>query len=159
MSYAEYQQTDAYRSKVAGAHVEVLILDALSPSEIIIGKTTGINWNEDFETLPVEESGNDGVDEIVDGRHAITGNVPAFFTAQWNDSLPTRQSFIGKRYTIIERIGEDWPNAGTVLNAATGCKLSRQGQQMGARGLKTVDLAFTAERRYNGAEWAVKVAS
>ena len=153
MSYAAYRASDAYTSKVAGASVEILILNADDPSEVIIGRTTGMNSNEDFETLPVEEAGESGVNEIVDGRHTITGNLPAFYSPQWNDRLPTRQNFIAKRYTIMKRIGEDWPHAGTVLDVVTGCKLSRLGNQQGARGLITLDMAFTGERRYNGGEW------
>lgn len=155
MGYADFQADDAYTSKVSGAMIEVMIIDEADPTRTIIGATTGINWNEDYEAIPVEEAGNEGTDEIIQGRHAISFSVPAFWTPEWSDSLPTRQSFIGKQYTVVEQIGPNWPNAGTVVNAVVGCRLNRIGSSHGARGPKTVDLSFQGKTRYNGAEWAV----
>jgi len=159
MSYADFQASDQYRSKVAGASYEVLILNEADPSDVIIGKTTGLNLNEDYESLPVEEGGEDGVNEIVQGRHAISGNVPALFTPERNDRLPSRLNFIGKTYSIIQRIGEDWPGAGQVIQVVTGAKISRRGDQSGARGLVTLDLAFVAKTRYTGKQWNARTGS
>lgn len=154
MAYADFVASEEYKSKHSGSGLLVQILDEDDPTKVIIGATTGINGTDDFETVPIEEAGNDGVDEIVQGRHTISITLPAFWTPAWNDTLPTRQSFIGKSYTVLELIAEDRPNAGTVVNAYTGCKVSRYGQSNGARGVKTVDLAFACERRYSGQEWA-----
>lgn len=152
--YSDLVANDAYTSKHSGSGLEVVIAEEEDPSQLIIGATTGVNFNEDLETIPVEEVGNDGVDEHVQGRHSGTLSIPAFWTPEWNDKLPTRQSFIGKRYTVIERIAAGRPGAGKVTNVATGCTLSRIGQSFGARGAKTLDLAFSFVRRYNGQEWA-----
>lgn len=154
MAYADFVATDEFTSKHSGSGVEIVIIDENNPAEIIIGATSGINFSDDFETLPIEEAGNDGVDEIVQGRHSGTCSLPAFFTPRANDALPTRQSFIGKAFVILERVAVGRPGAGTVLMAYTGAKLSRLGGQQGARGVKTIDMAFTYERRFNGAEWA-----
>jgi len=156
-TYAEYKALNTgqhYASKKSGAAIEVVILNEDDPSVPIIGATTGINVNEDFEANPVEEAGNDGVDEIVDGRHTVSFSIPGFWTPEWNDRLPTRQDFIGKSYLVLERIGKSQPGEGTVLNAYTGCKISGLGHSHGARGNKTLDIRFLAERRYNGDEWA-----
>tara|TARA_R110002110_G_scaffold130932_4_gene311398 strand:+ start:526 stop:1008 length:483 start_codon:yes stop_codon:yes gene_type:complete len=154
MAYADFMGGDSYPSKHSGASIEVLIIDESDPSRVVIGATTGINWNEDYEAIPVEEAGNEGIDEIVQGRHAISFSVQAFWTPQWGDSLPTRQTFIGQSFTVVERFGPDWPNAGTVINAIVGCRLNRIGSSHSARGPKTVDLAFQGKTRYNGTEWA-----
>ena len=153
-TYAEFVQSDAYQSKSPGAALEVLIQNELNPAESLIGKTSGLNINEDFETLPVEESGNDGVDEIVQGRHQVTCSVPGFWSPAYGDNLPTRQDFIGKTWTIIKRIATPFPGAGTVVDVVTGAKLSSLANQTGARGLVTINMSFTAERRYNGKQWA-----
>ena len=158
-TYAEFVASQEYPSKQSGSAIEILLINADDPSDVTIGATTGISMNDDFEKIPVEEAGEDGVDEIVDGRHSGSASIPAFWTAQWNDGLPTRQNFIGKEYLILERFGEDRPNAGVVINAYVGAKLSRHGNQQGARGAKTVDLAFTYTRRYNGAEWSALTGS
>lgn len=154
MAYSDFVADQEYPSKQSGSALHVLIIDEDDPTVTVIGATTGINATDDFEVIPIEEAGEDGVDEIVQGRHSGNLTVPAFWTAEWNDSLPTRQTFIGKSYTIVEQFGEDRPNAGVIINAFTGCKLSRVGSSNGARGAKTFDLAFAYERRYNGQEWA-----
>lgn len=153
-TYADFTADSEYQSKQSGSAIEVLIVNSADPSDVIIGAVTGINNTEEFETIPIEEAGEDGVDEIVQGRHTGSMSLPAFWTPAWNDTLPTRQTFIGKEYVIIERFGEDRPNAGVVVNAYVGCKLNRFGQSHNARGAKTVDLAFVYTRRYNGAEWS-----
>lgn len=155
-TYASFVASTEYTSKQSGSALHVLILDETDPSQTVIGATTGINATDDFETIPVEEAGEDGVDEIVQGRHSGNLTIPAFWTGQWNDTLPTRENFIGKSYTIMEMFGEDRPNASVVVNVFTGCRLSRVGASNGARGAKTFDLAFAFERRYNGQQWADK---
>lgn len=154
MAYADFVASQNYTSKQSGSAVLVVLVDEDDPTQTIVGATTGINATDDFETIPIEEAGEDGVDEIVQGRHSGNLTLPAFWTGQWNDKLPTRQNFIGKSYTILEKFGEDRPNTGTVINAFTGCKISRLGASNGARGAKTFDLAFAYERRYNGQQWA-----
>lgn len=155
MAYADLVASDEYQSKYAGAAIEVVIVDIANPGSPIIGATAGINPADDFETVPIEEAGNDGVDEIVQGRHSGAMTIPAFFSPQYNDSLPTRQDFIGKTYTIYQRIAPGRPQAGAILNVWTGAKLQRYGIAQAARGALTVDLSFAFERRYKGEEWAV----
>jgi len=153
-AYTDFMSTDEYASKHSGSGIGVVIINALDPADVIIGAVTGINASEDYENIPIEEAGNDGVDEIVQGRHTINLTLQAFYTPEWNDSMPTRQTFIGKEFVILERIAQGRPSAGIVINAYVGCKNSRIGQAHGARGAKTFDLAFTGERRYNGTEYA-----
>ena len=159
MPYAEFAATEEYTSKIAGSAIGIRIYNDREPGAPIIGLATGINATDDFETIPIEEAGNDGVDEIVQGRHSGSATVQSFWTPQRNDALPSRQTFIGKSYTIQEVIAEGRPGAGEIVNVYTGCKLSRNGQAHGARGAKTIDLAFSYERRYTGVEWAAKAAS
>lgn len=154
MSYADFQALADYRTKHTGARIQVIIYNAANPSEVIIGAVTGLNVSEDFEVVPIEEAGNDGVDEHAQGRHTASCTIPAFYTPEWQDKLPTRQSFKGKSYTIMKRVAPGWPGEGTVLAVLVGCVLSRIGDQMGARGALTLDLAFNLTRRYSGAEWA-----
>lgn len=154
MPYRDLQSSPEYVSKHAGSGIEVSIMNELNPSELVVGALSGNNSSEDFEAIPIEEVGNDGVDEIVQGRHSGSISCPGFWTPEWNDSLPTRQTFIGKRYTVMARIAEGRPQAGTVVNVWTGCTLTRLGQSHGARGALTIDMAFLFTNRYNGAEWA-----
>ncbi len=154
MGYADFQKLDAYATKRSGSHVGIVLFDESDPNNPLIGAATGINATDDFETLPVEEAGEDGVNEIVQGRHTINITVNAFWSPQRNDKLPTRQNFIGREFTIMEVIAAQRASAGTPLNVYTGGKLSRNGTSHGARGLKTIDLAFQALRRFTGLEWA-----
>jgi len=81
-------------------------------------------------------------------------SIQGFWSAERNDKLPTRQSFIGKTYLVLEVIAEDRAGAGEVVNAYTGCVMNRLSSAHGARGPKTIDMTFLYERRYNGQEWA-----
>ena len=156
MTYAEFQGADSYVEKKSGAHIAIVMFDESTPTEPIIGAATGINSTDDFETLPVEEAGEDGANEIVQGRHSVNLTINAFWTPQRNDKLPTRQNFINREWTVMEVIAPKRIGAGTPVNVFTGCKLSRNGTSHGARGLKTIDLALQAITRYSGKEWADK---
>lgn len=154
MSYAEFVANQAYPSRVSGAHIGIFVYEEGIIASPIIGGTSGINASDDMEGIPIEEAGNEGVDEIVQGRHSGQMSMQAFWSAERNDKMPTRQSFIGKKYLILEVIAEDREGAGEVVNAYTGCVLTRLGNAHGARGPKTVDMTFLFERRYSGQEWA-----
>jgi hypothetical protein len=154
MAYADLVALDDYRSKFAGASLAILIFNEDEPGAPLIAAATGINSTDDFETIPIEEAGNDGVDEIVQGRHTVSFTVQSFWTPERNDALPTRQNFIGRKWTVMEVIAPGRAGEGTPTDVWTGCVLSRVGGAHGARGAKTSDLAFSGERRYNGQEWA-----
>lgn len=156
MAYADFLKEDIYVSKLSGSHVSILLFDSTNPTAPVIGAASGINWSGELEVIVVEEAGEDGANEIVQGRHSLAGTVSAFFTPQRNDVLPTRQTFIGKEYTILEQIAEGRQGAGTPINVIVGARLSRVASSHGARGLKTSEMAFTAKRRYNGKQWAAK---
>lgn len=154
MSYDDLRNSASYQAKVPGAATEVYIVDANDPAQRIIGASTGINMVESYETIPVEEGGNDGVDEFMQGRHDAGATVGAFFTPDWNDRMPTRQDFLGREFTIFERFGPTFPNAGEILNVYIGCRINRVTLNSQARGARTFDIGIAFTRRYNGAQWA-----
>lgn len=154
MPYQDLIDDPAYPSRVSGAHIGVLIYEEGVTSAPIIGGSSGINHGDDFEGIPIEEAGNEGVDEIVQGRHSSQFTVQAFWSAERNDALPTRQSFIGRRWVVLEVVAADRPGAGEVVNAYLGCVMTGLRGAHGARGPKTIDMTFMCERRYNGKEWA-----
>lgn len=158
MKYSEYQATNAYDSKHSGSAVKVVVYKASDPSRPLISNTTGINWSDDIEVLPVEEAGEEGVNEQVTGRISGAGTVNGFWSPKVNDQLPERDTFLaggeGEEYTVMEiagnkRIGQDLP-----LNVFSGVKFSKHGSAHGARGLKTYDLAFSYTNRQSGLQWA-----
>ena len=152
--YQDFVADQGYTSRVSGAAVGIFVYEEGIIAPPIIGGTSGINGSDDMEGIPIEEAGNEGVDEIVQGRHSGQMSMQAFWSPDRNDKMPTRQSFIGKKYLILEVMAEDRPGAGEVVNAYTGCVLTRLGNAHGARGPKTFDMTFLFERRYNGQEWA-----
>ena len=154
MSYAEFAVADAYNSTSTGSAIQVLLINELDAGDVVIAQTTGIQAAEDYETIGVEEAGEEGVNEIAQGRHSGSASIPGFWRPGTNDDLPSRNSFIGKTYTIIEKIAAKRPSAGIILNVYVGCKINRYNQSFGARGLKTHDLGFLFQTRYNGEEWA-----
>lgn len=154
MSYTEFAEQEAYRSKHAGSGLAVVIRNAKDPTDTVVGATTGIQPTDDFEKIPIEEAGESVVEEIVDGRHTGSMSIPAFWTPEWGDKLPTSQNHIGKEYVVLITVAEDREGAGTVVDAYTGCKITRVSPPYGARGARTLDIAFLFKRHYNGQEWA-----
>ncbi len=154
MGYQDFVESQDYDSRVSGAHIAVLVYDETNLAKPVIGGTTGINGGDDFEGIPIEEAGNEGVDEIVQGRHTGQASMQAFWSAMRNDGLPTRQNFIGRKFVILEVIAEGRPGAGNVVNAYTGVNITHLGHAHGARGPKTVDMTYMYETRYSGKEWA-----
>lgn len=159
MNYTEFKAEPAYNSKFSGSHVAVKLIDENDPSVSIIGAVSGLNFNENFEALVVEEAGEDGPNEIVQGRYDGAVSLSAFWTPKAGDTTPTRQSFIGKTYTIQEIVAPNRPGEGTVINAFRGCVLRSLSQALGARGLVTLDLQFVYLTRYSGEEWAAQAGS
>ena len=158
MKYSDFAATAAFTDKHAGAAVRIVIYKASDPTTALIGRLTGINFDDQFEVLPVEESGLDGVDEIAQGRHTGNLTINGFFTPERNDKLPNRGNFLvagdGEEYTLMQvtgqfRLGDELP-----LNVFVGAKCSRHNGAQGARGLLTFDLAFSYTRRYSGSQWA-----
>lgn len=154
MDYAEFQALPAYQEKYSGSHIDVRIINEVDPSQFVIGASTGLNASDSFEALTVEEAGEARANEIVQGRHSGSLSVPAFWTPKWNDTAPTPNDFVGKRYTVIESVADERPGAGAVLNVYIGATLSTMTKQFGARGLVTFDFSFVYLTRYNGVEWA-----
>lgn len=154
MTYPEFQADPIYQEKFSGSHIDVQIVNETNFADIVIGAASGLNSSENFEALTVEEVGEDGANEIVQGRYDGSVSTPAFWTPRWNDTAPTRQNFIGKKYTIIERVGSKRVGEGVILNVYTGCVLRGINRQFSARGLVTFDFAFVFLRRYTGEEWS-----
>jgi len=159
VNYTEFMASTAYASKFSGSHIKVKIVDESDPSIEIIGAASGLNDSENFEALVVEETGEEGPNEIVQGRYDGAVSISAFWTPKWNDAAPTRQTFIGRKYTVLEVVGDNREGEGTVLNAYRGCVLRSLGQAMGARGLRTMDLQFVYLTRLSGEEWAAQAGS
>ncbi len=154
MDYSTFQTLEEYLEKHSGSALMVSIVNQQDPADLLVGMTSGLNPNENFETLPVEEAGNEGVDEIAQGRHDGSMSVPAFWTPQWNDRVPTRENFIGKTYMVIVSIGAKRPGEGTVVDVFLGCKLNNVSSPFSARGLRSFNLSFVFEDHKNGAQWA-----
>lgn len=159
MAYDEFQNDPGYASKHAGAALEIQIYDENNPGQPLIGAATGINISDDLEVIPIEEAGNEGIDEQVQGRHSLNFTIQAFWSPERNDKLPTRLDFIGKKYTIFVKIARkkegvtERAGAGETTDVITGCVFSRIGSAFGARGSRTFDIAGSAEFRYTGAQW------
>lgn len=153
-TYNEFKGRQEYLAKYSGSAIGVAIFDELDPSKVVIGKVSGVNPNQNFEAIPIEEAGNDGVDEIVQGRHDGAMSVSAFWTPEWADTVPTRQNFIGKKYLILLFVGAQRPSEGVILGAYTGGVINNISDPFGARGARTFNFSFLFERQYSGQEWA-----
>ena len=161
MRYSEYQASDAYVSRQSGSGVRIAIykIGENGASMLWLGKLTGINANEPTEQLPVEEAGNEGVDEIVTGRIGpVTANCEGIWSAEVNDKLPWRGNFLGagtgEEYLIMEQCGDGRTGVDLPLTVFEGAKISGRSSAHGARNLKTFSLQFIAKSWIPGLEWA-----
>jgi hypothetical protein len=154
MSYAEFEQDAAYNAKMDGAAFQVILRDADNPAVVFLGAVSNQSFSDNYSTTAVEECGDDGVNEIVQGRHTGTGSLSGFWTGERGDALPTRQSFLGKKYTMTYVIAPGRPGAGNVTDAFTGVTLVSNDSGVQARGARTFNLSIQYLRRYSGAEWA-----
>lgn len=158
MKYSDFKATDSYIDKQTGSAIRIVIYKKSDPTSALIGRLTGINWDDNFEQVPIEESGEDGVNEIPTGRHQGNVTLNGFFTPERNDLLPNRQNYIvegdGEEYTIMQVTGENRTGDSLPINVIVGAKCTRHNSAQGARGVLTFDLAFTYTRRYSGAQWA-----
>jgi hypothetical protein len=154
--YSEFQNSAPYQAKHSGAGIEVVVLEEGNPNEEdgIVGAVTSINWNDSFEQIRDEQVGHLGATEVFEGIHSGNLSLAGFFIPAQNDRLPTYDTFVGKTYTVIERVGEGRAGEGTVINAAIGCKISQYGSNHAARGPKTINVTMEYVKRYNGEQWA-----
>lgn len=159
MTYSAFQKTPEYKSKVAGAAVAVVIYDSINQGAPIIGNCSGINATDEFEQNVVEQAGEIAPDEIVPGRNTISFTINGFWTSEREDELPSQDNFIEREFTVYEVRGADQPSPGEIIRVYTGCRITRYNVAHGARGLKTLDLAFVALKRWSGAQWAAQTAS
>ncbi len=159
MAYDQFANTEAYASSHAGAALDILIYEEERPSRPIIGGATGLNVRNEFESILIEEVGNEGPSEIVQGRNTVQLNLQAFWTPQRGDNLPTRINFLGKTHTIYVAIAPERapvvarPGAGETTDTFTGGKIANRGDAFGARGPRTLDLAFNCMFHYTGLQW------
>lgn len=163
MKYAEYMQSDAYPQRQPGAGIRIIVLEPAVSAEPILVGFTGSNGGDDVEQLAVEESGEAGTNEIVTGRISSNISLSGNFSAERNDTLQSRLTFLGsgngRSYTVLRVTGEgrigtdDVTGEFVVLEAFEGVKFSSYRSSVGARGFVTFDLQGTCIRRYTGKEW------
>ena len=151
MTYADFQASEVYQGKQAGAALHVTIVDSEDPTNVLMGSVSQFQASDDFEALVVEEAGQDYPSEIAQGRVAGSGSCANFYSPEFMDRLPDSTDFVGRTFTVIEsRSPVREPFEGTVLNSYHGVKINRVSHSFGARGLPTIDLAFIYEYRLKG---------
>lgn len=163
-TYADLMASAAYDSKLAGAAVAITIVETSSAGEKMIGAATGINVRDDFEQVPIEEAGEEGVNEIVTGRNSGSFTVNGFFSPKRNDQMLSRGNFLGddgtgREFTIFETIAPGRQGEGTLISVLVGAKFNNQSSAHGARGVKTIDLSGVYLRRYTGEEYMAEFGS
>ncbi len=161
MKYSELIANATYRRAQTGSGLRVVILRVSDGATVLIGSTSGLSASDDFEQLPVEEAGEEGVNEIATGRTSGSANCQGHYRLSSNDILPSRASFLGangdgEEYVVMKVRGDKRLGTGIPVDVFTGAKISRYGTQQGARGLVTFDLAFVYKQRWNGKEWMAR---
>lgn len=143
-----------YDGKRAGSTFLVQIRDVATKALVADGVT---QWSADdaFEVLQVEETGEDGINETVDGRHNGQGSFSGNFTAHRQDLLPSRSDNV-REFTITVKPRPDQADAGIPQIVLVGVHFTSINVQGAARGLVTLTGAFTYQRKYTGVKFAVQ---
>ncbi len=152
--YNELVASTTYNAKISGAGVGIMFRPSSDPTVQVFGAVTDFNFQESFGQNPIEEVGNDGVDESVEDRHTGSGSATLFFTAKRNDELPSRDFFIGREFTVVRKIAPKRAQAGAVIDAFVGLKISNVSGGQSARGSMTLQISFVYTRRFTGTQWA-----
>lgn len=157
--YNEFKNSVYYKRAMAGQGVEYLFYDqtpgntdpesALPP----ITRGEGVSVNDSMEVFLVDEWGTRIVQEFVDGRFLISGNIRTFFIPEQMDVLPSSQDHLGRRFLILMRIAPGYAGEGIALKAWEGVALN--GKDMESQnGLIRENVRFVASREYKGEELA-----
>jgi hypothetical protein len=154
MAYSDFVQSDGYNTKETGAAYSLVLIDVQNPSVPILEAMGGINWADNFPDSPVEEAGNDRVEEFVKERHSGSGNCSFFHTPKRNDKMPTVETFLGRDFVIVQSVAPKREGAGNVINYFQGVSVTGYNSSHGARGLVNGSFSFNYIERKNGQEHA-----
>ena len=155
-SYAEFQASEAYKSALAGAGIDVLLFDPANPTTRVVSAVTNLSLNETFEKVALLEAGNTGVNEFVDGAHTGSGSLSFHVRPENIDSLPTRDNAIGKRYAMFLMVASDGQREqqGAVLASIEGVVISQINRTTGARDAVTGSISFSYTKFLSGEQYA-----
>ncbi len=133
---------------ITGSARTIIILD--EQDQRVLGRGSNFSWKEEYELYPVDEYGINGINEIAQGRmKAGTGTIATYYIYNQQNTLPSRQSFLHKTYTILEVSTED---DSLVLNMFKGVRFSSLGGEAGATDLYKVNAEVMYTDRLNPAE-------
>lgn len=154
MNYEEYKQISSYKLAKSGSQFEIELVLKGDNRAVTLSRVSGLDYNEGFERLPVEEVGKTGVDEIADGKHTGSGTLTTFWIPEQNDRFDSRDTFVGREYWIVKKIAEGWPGVGIMVEVLEGVKFTGKGVTQAARGLIGVNASFLYTRAYTGQQVA-----
>lgn len=154
MAYADFQAGAAYDKHQSGAAFKVLLYDTANPGDPEIAGIGSFSYNDDLPASPVAVLGETGIDEHVPDQHAGSGQMAAFWTPRLGDSLPVRDTFIGKTYAAVIMIGDGRPGAGTITDAFEGLRFTGVRQNLATRGARTADMSFVYTKHLPGKAYA-----
>jgi hypothetical protein len=161
MGYTAFKADAAYTSKTAAAFIALALINENDSTDRLAGAFTGGNVGDPFEVIPIEEGGNDGIDEYVQGRNGpVNVSVTMQLAPKYVDWLQSRNNYLGKRFTLLaymeDRNKPDMEWTGTVLWAVTGVVVSSIDINHGARGAVNCTVTGQGETKYTGDQWATK---
>ncbi len=156
-AYATLQADPAYRTNWAGAALRVTFVNESDPAKKFVGLTTSYNPNDNFEQMPVEESGAEKASEIVTGRYDGALSCSVMWTPEKSDQAPTAANFIRQGYwTVLVSSAAKRPAEAVILEVIRGFKFSNRSDPFSARGQRQMNLSGVYLERLSGAEWAAE---
>lgn len=154
LSYSEYKNTVDYITSKTGADFTVEISLDGDPSFEPIARGMGLTLGDTFDRVAIPEWGKNGIDEHADGQMSGAGSLQFFMTGKLNDKLDTRETFAGRKYTIIQRKSDERTHKGQVYNCLLGVKLTANNIDQGPTGFVGQNVSFVYTEKLNGQQFA-----
>lgn len=155
MEYSTFAGTPAYSSRLSGAMIDLLFVAEDNPAEKFMIGFSGLSTNEGFEMIPIQELGNNIVEEIVAGQYTVGASVNGFWSPRYGDDfLPTTTNYIGRHYTMLVLGAEKSAMPGVVLEAYRGVRLSGVQTSVGVSGVRTFSATALGKDKVSGADFA-----
>lgn len=156
MGYASDVEGNAavHEGKKIGAIVLITLTDNAT-GKVVMSGVTQTSADDQLEVVQIEESGESGVNESVNGRHNGSGSMSGNFSIKRHNLLPSREDN-NRFFTLVAKPRTDQPDAGYPLWVLTDLCFTAIQVGSGSRGPVTVSGSFTYQRKWTGLQWAKK---
>jgi hypothetical protein len=162
--YLGDKKNPAYNQTFSGNSLNLILQkNHVLPTDIdadnLIARGASFDWSENYNILPVIEYNTYFVQEQVVGLHELgKGTLGTFEVLRVGDALPSAKTLAYEsEITMLEVVGDDHPQKGTVLNVWYGVRVIGQSGAFNPQTLASRQVNLTYRYRLPGKEYKALV--